>query len=910
VAEQNATDCTTGTATAGEGSVLVVGGGVGGVQAALDLADAGYKVYLVEEKDSIGGLMAQLDKTFPTNDCSMCILAPKLVDAGSHPNIQIMASTDILALDGAPGQFEATVLRRARFIDPDKCTGCGICSNICPVELPSLFNEGLGTRKASDRLYPQAVPNSYVITKNGRAPCSSGCPIDTSVQAYVNLIAAGQTKKAAEVIRRENPLPGICGRVCYHPCETSCNRGEIDAPLNIRALKRYAIEKSPDVKPPKIEPSGKRVAIVGAGPAGLSAAHALALEGHSVTVLEALPVLGGMMSVGIPRFRLPQQVLDRDIDFIRALGVEFRTSTMVGRDVSATELERNHDAVLIATGAHSSNHLNIPGEDAPGVIHGIDFLRLHTMGEPTGIGRRVVVVGGGNTAMDAARTARRLGAESVKIVYRRLREQMLAAPHEIDEALEEGIEIVYLTAPVQILTENGRVSGLQCVRMELGDPDETGRRRPIPVEDSAFTVEADTVIPAVSQSPDGMLAQLFGLESSKWGTIITDEVTMATSREKIFSSGDVVLGPASVIEAIAQGKRAATAISNLLAGRPVGEGLAKREKRENPLTPEQLEERRQKTARADRVDPKEVAPDVRVANFDEFEAIYTDEEAKAEASRCMNCADCCECFRCVDVCKAGAIDHMMQDRVEKLDVGAVILALGVETFDPELKGEYGYGIHANVVSSLQFERILCASGPFQGHVQRPSDGAEPLRIAFLQCVGSRDISCGREYCSSVCCTYATKEAILAKEHVPHAAITIFGMDFRTHGKDFEKFMLRAQKESGVRYIRTRVPAVDEDPVTKNLILTYENESGQRVEEEFDLVVLSVGLQVPEKVKALASRLGVATNDFGFAQTREDQPLATTRPGVFVCGAFRRGRRGCRHSPQRPRHPRHKKGVST
>ena len=867
------------------GAVLVCGGGVAGIQASIDLSAAGFRVHLIERGAAVGGGMARLDKTFPTGDCATCIISPKLVECMRDHNIDTYTMADVVKLDGEAGSFKATIRQRQRYVDIDKCTGCGDCAAVCPVELRSDFDAGIATRKAIDRVYAQAAPNAFYIRKKGRAPCSTGCPIDTSVQAYVALIAAGRFKEAADVIRRENPLPSVCGRVCFHPCESVCNRGAIDSPLDIRALKRFALAQHPEPDAPESLPTtGKAVAIIGSGPAGLAAAHQLALLGHRATVHEALPVLGGMLAVGIPDFRLPPDVLKRDLDAIRHLGVMFETDSSVGRDVSVDQIVDASDAVFIATGAHNSRRLDIPGEECEDVIHGVDFLRKLTLGEPVDVGKRVVIIGGGNTAIDAARTAVRHDVDEVTLVYRRTRREMPADEGEIDAAIAEGVKIHYLAAPIRVLSEAGRMSAVECIRMELGEPDDSGRRRPVPVEGSEFIVATNTLIPAVSQAADERMAELFGLETSRWGTIDTDEVTMATSRRGVFAGGDVVIGPASVIDAIDHGKRAAAAIHGFLSDRPLAEGLGEREKRSNPLSAAELEVLGARTERTARVAPDWIPVEQRLADFREVEQLYSVEQAQAEAARCLDCGDCCECMRCVEACQADAVIHGEQERTIELDVGAVLLTPGFEAFDARRRGEFGFGFARNVVTNVQFERILSASGPTGGQILRPSDGAHPKRLAFIQCVGSRDSTCGNDYCSSVCCMAATKEAILAKEHQPDLEVTIFFLDLRAFGKDFDRYCERA-KSLGVRYVRSFVSRTFEMPTTHNLRLVYADSDIKQVEEEFDMVVLSLGLGPSASLREQAEQIGIELNRWGFAETRELSPLDASRPGVFVGGAF-------------------------
>ena len=868
--------------TTKSGAVLVLGGGVAGVQTALDLAESGFYVYIVESKLSIGGVMAQLDKTFPTNDCSMCILAPKLVDTGRHHNIEILTFSEVTAVEGEAGNFKVTVKKRPRYIDIEKCNGCGDCVEVCPISRKDYYNEDLNQRKAVYREFAQAIPNAFAIEKAGCAPCKSGCPIETSAQGYVALIREGRYEEAYRLITKVNPLPGICGRVCHHPCEENCRRGEEDEPLAIAYLKRFVVDwvrehgLTEPVHREIAEKKGKSVAVVGSGPAGLAAAHDLALEGYDVTIYEALSRAGGMLSVGIPDYRLPQDILDGEINHIIDLGVKLRLNAPIGKDITLKKLREDFDSVFIAVGAQKGKVLNIPGEDLKGYVHAVDFLRDVNLKKEASIGKKVAIIGGGNAAIDASRTALRTGAEKVTILYRRTRKEMPASEQEIDDAIEEGVKIEYLVSPVEIVGEAGEVTGIKCQRMELGEPDASGRRRPIPIEGREFTIPIETVIPAISQAVDyGFAEGEEPLKTNRWNTIETDEC-LRTNLEGVFTGGDVVTGPDTVIEAIAAGKKAARYINRHLTGQP----MEPEKKSEVPVVEEQPGEEREPRVRMPARDPKE-----RIKNFEEVELGFTEEEALKEASRCLQCGICSECLACVDACQAGAIDHDQVEEFVNLDVGAIVLAPGFDEFEPEGLEQYGYGRFPNVVTSIEFERILGATGPFEGHVKRPSDEKAPKKVAFLQCVGSRDTSCEQGYCSSVCCMYATKEAVIAREHSPGLEAALFYMDMRCYGKGFDKYYERAEDEYGVRFIRSRVSGLEQDPNTNNLIIKYETDDGILHSEEFDMVVLSVGLNPPKDARHLSAITGIELNKYGFGESKEFHPLETSREGIFMAGAF-------------------------
>lgn len=857
------------------GATLVIGGGIGGIQAALDLANTGFKVYLLEKSPSIGGVMAQLDKTFPTNDCSMCILAPKLVDCGRHPNIELITYAELEKIDGEAGNFHVKVRRKPTFVDWDKCNGCGECSEVCPVKLKNEFEEGLTNRTAIYKLFPQAAPNKFTIDRRGVSPCKVACPAGVNAQGYVALVAQGKFKEALALEREDNPLPSICGRVCTRPCETECKRGEFDEPIAIRDIKRFIADYEEDLQEPELpEQKEGKVAIIGSGPSGLSCAYQLAKLGYPTTIFEALPMAGGMLIVGIPEFRLPREKITRDIDYIKSWGVDIKTNSPV-KDPEQL-IKDGYSAVYIATGAHSERKLGIEGEGLKGINYGIDFLRKVNLGEKVEAGKKVAVIGGGNSAIDAARTELRLGAGEVTIVYRRSRVEMPADEEEIIEAEKEGIKIEYLATPTKFISANGKLKQMECIRMELGPPDESGRRRPIPIKGSEFIKNVDTVIPTIGQTPDtSYLPEGTNLKiTEKWNSFIVDEDTLETSVPGIFAGGDAVTGPATVIEAIATGKEAAISIDRFIRKIDLKEGRKKDVKKvEDIEIPKDIKHKA-------RVKMATISIGERVKNFNEVNLGMTEEQVKLEAERCLACGGCSECGECKKVCEANAIDFNQEEKIIDINIGSVILSCGTELYDGKTKREYGDGRFDNVITSIEFERILSASGPFQGHIKRPGDRKEPRSIAFIQCVGSRDDE--HRYCSSVCCMHATKEAIIAMEHSPGIGCTVFYMDMRAFGKGFDEYYEKAKKD-GVRYIRCRPSSIEELPESKNLLIKYSNGNGKVQVEGFDMVVLSCGLQPTKQLSELSRRLDIKLNEFGFLKTDTFTPINSNKEGVFVCG---------------------------
>jgi len=565
--------------------------------------------------------------------------------------------------------------------------------------------------------------NSHWLGTN--LPCRAACPVGTHAGGYVSLIAQGRYEEAYLLARRPNPFASICGRICAHPCESVCRRGDLDSPISIRALKRFVTERfgvesqhtfeqilEVVERPRPIAENPGRVAVIGAGPAGLSCAHDLALMGHEVVVYEAAEVTGGMMRMGIPEYRLPRELIQCEVDFIEFLGVEIRLGVEIGRDIGFEDLVETHDAVFVACGCRKGATLKLPGADLDGVVTAIDFLVDNNLGLPVSMGERVAVIGGGNTAFDAARSARRIssvqipdeehdyvvldaalaasrpttgdhGAE-VTIVYRRGREEMPADDMEIHEAVEEEINVLFLTGPTEIVGRAGKVAGQRCQQMELGPPDESGRRRPEAIAGSEFVLDVDTVLVATGQYADlSFLGRAHGMELSRWNTVEVNPRTLETTRSGVWAGGDVAFGPRIVIDAVADGKRAARSIDSRLTARVdaqdrVAVRVFDTHGYGHPFAGGDYEHV-----------PRNVIPTIEVRHRTEtaqVEKVYTEHQAMQEGTRCLHCwintvfdsrrmagSECIQCGGCVDVCPVDCIDLVALKRVARAVSGEEVL---------------------------------------------------------------------------------------------------------------------------------------------------------------------------------------------------------------------------------------------
>lgn len=677
-----------------KGGALIIGGSIAGIQAALDLAKSGIVVHLVEPSPFLGnGRPTRVPRH---------LLNARLLELSKHPNVTMWTNTRVNRADAEGGRFQVELRQHPRYVDLTRCTACKDCLKVCPVTVP-------GTEHTAIYLVEGAQPGCAAIEKLGKAPCSNTCPGGIHVQGYVALVAQGRFREALDLIRRSIPFPGICGRICTHPCELNCRRAEIDEAVAIRLLKRFVSDWEEEEgatadegqstadgsETPAGETGGaQRVAVIGAGPAGLAVADNLARKGYKVTVFEAQPVVGGMMAMGIPSYRLPRDVIWREVDRIERLGVEIRLNAPIGPEGDCTLddlLGRGYQAVFIGVGAHRSHELRIPGEELRGVVSGIELLRAINLSSQTidpqwqmkmlsyllgGVATRVAIIGGGNTAMDVARSLKRVGVDGVRVLYRRTRAEMPALPEEITEAEREGIPIEFLVAPVRILgNAQGRVAALECVRMKLGEADASGRRRPVPIAGSEFTIELEMVVPAIGQSPDlSFLGAGHRFAITREGTFNVDRVSYMTNRPGVFAAGDAITQPVSVIDAIGSAKQAAAAIDAYLRGvEPEDVPVSAREVpiARRALAPAELVPKPRQPSRT-------ISMGRRTHSNAEVELGYDAERAMAEAQRCLQCGPCSECLACEAVCEPRAIVHGEQKHLVQLDVGAVIWAIGDE----------------------------------------------------------------------------------------------------------------------------------------------------------------------------------------------------------------------------------------
>lgn len=667
-----------------EKAIFLVGSGYGALKVAQDIAQTGLPLVWVTRSPHFLELAAGKDSFTEWPADINFQFRPLYLRVTRHPLVTALTHAQVESVENGPDGYHIVAVQDPPYVNYDLCAGCGRCMTVCPLQESS--------HPPLTRTPAYCPSRALDLDKRKPAPCRSACPLGVNVQAYMALTAAGRFEEALAIIREDNPLPGICGRVCHHPCEEACRRSDIDEALSICSVKRFLADRELTVRVPGFPSADKnlrkeQVAIVGSGPAGLTAAHYLIRAGFPVKIFEAQKEAGGMLRTGINAFRLPRNILDLEIKALVDEGVEIQTGSPV-REVEKLFAE-GFSAVLLCTGAHRDLRLNIEGEDAKGVFGAVELLKAIHTGEKADISGHVVVIGGGNSAIDAARAAIRLGAGQVTICYRRERSDMPARKAEIREAEEEGVKIEFRQAPVRLLTEKGRVIGIELICMDMKAPDESGRRRPEAIKGSEFTLPADRVIVAIGQEPHWRNMGVEGsFRSDKAGRIIVSS-SFCTDSPGVFAAGDVVTGPETVVGAMTQGRQAAARIVDWLE-KGNEKKTASSTYRDEDYLKISLNEPRLARAQMPRREAQ-----VRSRDFEEVEIGFTARQAMDEAKRCLQCSSCCECRICETVCKdIGAIDHSRPPRRINILSPSIIIA-NEEEFSPagilNQKGVYRVG---------------------------------------------------------------------------------------------------------------------------------------------------------------------------------------------------------------------------
>jgi heterodisulfide reductase subunit A len=891
---------------------VVVGGGIAGITASLALGKLGYETALVEKKSTIGGVMAQLDKTFPTQDCSACILTPKMAEAADHPNITLYTNSEVTKVSGYVGNFDVEISKYPRFIDPDKCTSCGDCVETCPSEVLSEFDEGVGTHKAIHIAFPQAVPQCYIIDKKGIPPCRDGCPADIHVQGYVNLISIGKYDEALKLIREEIPFPSVCGRICTAHCEGECSRALVDDPVGIRSLKRFVADYEYEMLKgaPKIDPIPKihkeRIAIIGAGPAGLTAAWYLAKRGYRVTLFERSKKAGGLLQYAVPDYRMPKDLLDMEIQMILDLGVELRTEFSVGQNEDFTFdhlkkrgllRQKGFDSVIVATGAVGAYKLETEGEKSRGIYYGIEFLKMAHEGRIKSTkGTKIIVIGGGNVAIDVSRISKRLGSDDVTVICLEDTHEMPAYKEEIHGAIEEGIKIINRCGVKRIGAKDGKVSGvitLQCTQVF----DEDGKFSPILKDGTEELIEGDMIVIAIGQHFDRSIVPKDMVDEK--GNLIVNKMTLQSeTHPHIFVCGEFYYSPESVIEAIASGKWAAESVHrylrgfNLLSGRRRLLDIQKSEIYKTRIREgDRIEDAPVERANdVKRIKPTEESVKARLANPQlEVEKTLTEEEAKLEASRCLYCANCGVCKECITTCEADAILHDEETTIINEEVGAIVLATGFKAFDPSVIPQYHYKDpeYPDIITGMEFERYTNAAGPTEGKLIVPSTGKKPKTIAFINCVGSRDLNYN-EYCSRYCCTASIKHSFLMKnKYSSDIDVLLFYKDIRTFGKGYEE-LYNITRGMGVEYVKGVPSDIRMDVDSKMYFDIFNTDLNKNIRYRPDIIVLQTAMEPQEDAKKTAEVFGLSCSGEGFFIEKHIKlgPVETASAGKFIAGACR------------------------